>query len=138
MKSDSERDIIIYNLGKSGFPLTGINYSNRKKQLTTTELILGVIRTERNARLAEGMAIVVDNNPPNYASLVRTAIRDGLQNQTGQILEGALQTIKKYKPFQDSSILEKAINILFKHKLPEDQILSRLDIPNERECLSRN
>jgi len=59
----------------------------------------------------------------------------GLQNQIGYILEGALTVLKKHKPHTDFSDLEWAVKELYDKKIPEDQFLTHLSIPNPRAHL---
>jgi hypothetical protein len=134
----SDRDTILYNLGKRGYMLTGIDYEIDKTSLPTHKLIIDVLKAKDNARLIEGLSIVIDNDPPKYDALVRQALRSGLQNQVGYLLEGTLKVLRQHKPYTNTSELENAIKILYKEKLAENQLLARLDIPNEREVLSRN
>jgi len=132
------QDILAYNMGKKGFTLIGVNYNAGKPILTTNELILEVIKDSDNARLLEGMAVIISNEPPNLTALVKEAIKLKLQNQTGYLLDGTLQILKKDNPYTDYSKMEKAISRLYKKLLPDNQPLANIQIPNAQESLSRN
>jgi len=132
------RDLVIYNLGKKGYPLTGNNYDANKKLIPTHELILATIKTDRNARLIEGLPVVISNEPPDYNALIEGALKQNLQNQVGYVLEGTLGILKKYNPYADFSALENAVECLMQKKISGNQFLTRINIPNEIECLSSN
>lgn len=131
------RDLLLYNLAMRGYVLTGVTY-NECPIIPTDQLVIDVVRLLNEPRCVEGLAIVVDDDPPDYDKLVNNAIEYGIQNQVGYILEGTANVLKKYKPFNNYSELELAIEKLYQKRVKDDQFLIRLDIPNERESLSRN
>jgi hypothetical protein len=131
----NSRSAVIYGYGKKGFPLTGVDYTARRKELPTETLLLNAISVTPNARLIEGSAVVIDNDPPNYKNLVQNALHYGLQNQAGYILEGALMVLKKHKPHTDFSDLEWAVKELYAQKMQDDQFLTHPQVPNPRAHL---
>jgi len=131
------RKTLVFNLGIRNFKLTHTDYSAGKK-LPVYEVILGVITCQHNPRMIEGLPIAIYNDPPDYHLLVKGAVRRGLQNQVLYVLEGTLHVLKKFRPKQETSELETAIEELRGKMLPEDQLLSHIDRPNEWEILSRD
>lgn len=132
------RDLLLYNLGKRGYPLTGNDYGTESELLPVHQVIIDILCVPRNFRLIEGIAIIIDNDPPDYERLVRAALQTGLQNQVGYLLNGTLQVLEKHKPHQDFSDLERAVQRLRENLRPELGLLGRLDIPNEMESLARH
>lgn len=131
-------DLLVYNLGRRGYPLTGNDYGIEGELIPTYQVIIDVLRAPRNFRLIEGIAIIIDNDPPDYELLVQAALQNGLQNQVGYLLNGTLQVLKKHEPHQDFPDLEKAVQRLRANLRPELGLLGRLGIPNEMESLTRH
>ncbi|MDP4012456.1 MAG: hypothetical protein Q8R00_02515 [Candidatus Nanoarchaeia archaeon] len=140
--NEQTRELVLYNLGLRGFMLYGVDcdvYEVEKPRMPIEELFIELVKGDvREARYIESLAFVVENDLPDYAKLINVAIERGLVNQTGYILEGIFKVFREYRPDLEVSGLEFAISKLYEMRDPNDQFLTRLDIPNEREALSEN
>lgn len=135
--SASEESLLRYNLKVRGFGLFGVIYK-KKPIIPTHELLIRMVRDYKEPRATEGLALIIDNDPPDYQALVQNALDNCVQNQIGYVLEGTLQVLKTHKPKGDYSALERATKELFEKRDPEIQALCRIDMPNEEEILMRN
>lgn len=138
MNNHYGREALIYNLGIKGFTLTRVDYNKRFDTISTEKLIIELLKIQNNERLLEGLAIVIDNSPPNYSALAENAIKEGVQNQIGYLLNATHTVLKKHKPEYDLSPLESAIESLKSKKTEQIQFLSELPIPNSKQSLLRD
>jgi hypothetical protein len=138
MNEHYSREALVYNLGTKGFTLTRVNYSEKHNTIPTEKLIIDLLKTSNNERLLEGLAIVIDNSPPNYDNLTKYALNEGLQNQIGYLLNAVHKVLQKHKPEKDLGQLEIAITSLSLEKTQRIEFLSELPIPNGKQSLLRD
>jgi|GEM_PF-5356473 len=132
------REALVYNLGIKGFTLTRVDYDKKFDMIPTERLIIEILKTQNNERLLEGLAIIIDNSPPNYNNLAEYAIKEGLQNQVGYLLNATHGILRKHKPETNLSQLEKTIDKLKPETSKEIKFLSELNIPNGEQSLLRD
>jgi hypothetical protein len=135
--TETEEDILLYNLGKRGFTLTNFDYDTPRQMLSMNEFLIKMIRDYREPRAMEGLAIAIDRDPPDYKQLIRSALELQIQNQVGYVLEGTLYVLNKRTKGTYNG-LEQAVRELAKHKRQEIAFLTTIDMLNEKEMLSRN
>lgn len=138
MNNHYGREALIYNLGIKGFTLTRVDYNKKFDTIPTEKLMVDLLKIQNNERLLEGLAIIIDNSPPNYSALTENAIKEGVQNQIGYLLNATHTVLKKHKPEYDLSPLELAIEKLKSRKTEQTQFLSELPIPNGKQSLLRD
>jgi len=136
--TETEEDLLIYNIGIRGFTLTNFDYEIKREIIPINDLLIRTVRDYKEPRAMEGLATVIAKETPDYDKLVESAIKNGIQNQMGYILEGTLEVLRKRAP-GDYSELEKAVKKLSKtisDGLPP--LLTTIGMSNERTILSWN
>ena len=112
-----------YHLYRKGYPLTDCEPPSGFRSMPTADLIVQVIRNTSQPRHIEGLPVIIRKSPPNYKRLVDLALRYGVQNQVGYILD-ITKDLFKEKDLAVSE-LEQAIGVLEKQVVLQEQPLFR-------------
>jgi len=119
-----------YHLAKKGFRLVGGDPPAGFRAMPTEDLIVRVLKYATQARHVEGLPIAIYKSPPDYERLQKLAVRYGVQNQVGYVLDMTKRLFEeKGVPTTD---LERTIAVLHKEALHAAQFL----YPMEKDIAS--
>ena len=133
----TESDLVL-SFQEYGYPVYSTQPAGRGRLLDPTTLFLYVLAEAPDPRLVEGLPVVVFTQSLNYEWLYREALRLGVQNRLGLVLDLTLQAFQRLGAAKDTRLLEALLSRLERVKLGRVEAFEgRAPSPNEEERLQR-
>lgn len=122
VKEAREEDVV-RSLQDYGYPVLLTKGRKGGRRLDPTTLVLCVLSQFPDPRFVEGLPVVFFTQTLNYEWLYREAVRQGLQNRLGLVVEFTLQAFRLLGVTKDWKVLEDLAARLEKVKLSREETL---------------